>query len=43
VRTGEIRWLSVAAATTARIKPTQVIGVYDGGANWRDILEDLQA
>lgn len=43
MRTGEIRWLSEAAATTVRIKPEQVIGHYNAGANWRDILADLQA
>lgn len=42
-RTGEIRMLSANAVTAKRIRPESIIGTYDHGANWRDVLEDLQA
>ena len=42
-RTGEIRWMSEKAITTARIRHHQIIGTYDLGADWRDVLEDIRA
>jgi hypothetical protein len=42
-RTGEVRTLAANAATAKRIRPESVIGCYDAGANWKDVLEDLAA
>lgn len=41
-KTGEIRWQAAGAKSSVRIPVEQVIGTYDHGADWRDILEDLR-
>ncbi len=41
-RTGEFRWQSAHSPSAVRVNPEQIIGTYDAGADWRDILEDLR-
>lgn len=41
-RTGEFRWQSAHTPSAVRIRQDQIIGTYDHGANWQDILEDLK-
>ena len=43
LKTGEFRWQSAHVPSAARIRDDQIIGTYDEGADWRDILSDLQA
>lgn len=41
-KTGEFRWQAANVPSALRISPKQIIGTYDHGADWRDILEDLR-
>lgn len=40
-KTGEIRTLAASAKSASRIPPSQWIGTYDHGADWRQIAEDI--
>lgn len=42
-KTEELRWISADAKRVDRIPQEQRVGVYDAGADYRSILEDLAA
>ena len=40
-KTGELRWVSASAPSASRVKPEQIVGVFDAGNDWRVIHANL--
>ena len=42
-KTGAIRWQRADTPSAVRLSAEQIIGTFDHGADWRDILEAIKA